>query len=105
MVPECHQTVMKSHVFGQKTRPKKSPGKARKQRRIKSEIVHMEHAGASSGELKNLIRAGRELIRRVEKRSREEKQKGRKKEAIDAQKTLPFLCSFHTVAENGDSNF
>ena len=32
----------------------------------------MEHAGAHSGELKNLIRAGRELIRRVEKRDREE---------------------------------
>ena len=32
----------------------------------------MEHAGANSGELKNLIRAGRELIRRVEKRDREE---------------------------------
>ena len=34
----------------------------------------MEHAGANSGELKNLIRAGRELIRRVEKRDREEEE-------------------------------
>ena len=49
-----------------------TPARARKQRRIKSEIIYMERAGASSGELKNLIRAGRELIRRVEKRGREE---------------------------------
>ena len=48
------------------------PKRARKKRRARSEVVHMEHAGTHSGELKNLIRAGRELIRRVEERNREE---------------------------------
>jgi hypothetical protein len=60
-----------------------TPAKARKQRRTKSEIIYMEHAGASSGELKYLIRAGRELIRRVEKRSREEEEEQEESDSAD----------------------
>ncbi len=47
------------------------PVKARKRRRAKSEIIYIEHAGAHSGEMKYLIRAGR-LIRRIEKKDGDE---------------------------------
>ncbi len=50
--------------------PGERPVKERKRRKIGSGIIYIERAGAHSGELKYLIKAGKELIRKIEDKVR-----------------------------------
>ncbi len=46
--------------------PGERPVKERKRRKTGSGIIYIERAGAHSGELKYMIKAGKELIRKIE---------------------------------------